>query len=211
MIANSTIKVAIADDNIFLAEALAENLNNSDSIKVTKTIDSVSGLIAYMPESDFDILILDINFNGTSSLDYIDQIKKHRKNFKIIALTTLDNEYTRQLAKAKGIDFFKGKNTSYDNFIQTVINCHNSKKTSKVKKRISNTVLINKVKFTQTKVNVLKALYEHSGKTEIEIAKYLNISVSSLKTHKRQLYEMTNTTRIVDLIKFAFNNGILIS
>ena len=211
MIANSTIKVAIADDNIFLAEALAENLNNSDSIKVTKTIDSVSGLIAYMPESDFDILILDINFNGTSSLDYIDQIKKHRKNFKIIALTTLDNEYTRQLAKAKGIDFFKGKNTAYDNFIQTVINCHNSKKTSKVKKRISNTVLINKVKFTQTKVNVLKALYEHSGKTEIEIAKYLNISVSSLKTHKRQLYEMTNTTRIVDLIKFAFNNGILIS
>jgi len=203
------IHVVIADDNIFLGQALAENLNVSNHIEVTQVINSIEKLIEFTSNNLFDILILDINFNGKSSLDYIDKIKPAASKFKIIVLTTLNNSFTKKQAIDKGIDLFKGKDTAYDNFDKTIIKCFNSNKKN-IKSR-SSSVLINNIKFTNTKLNVLKGLYHHSGKTESEIAVLLNISTSSLKTHKRQLYEMTNTKRIVDLIKFGFDHGILIS
>ena len=144
-----------------------------------------------------------------SSLEYIDQIKAKRKNFKIIALTTLNNSFTKQMALSKGIDLFKGKDSAYDNFAKTIIDCH-SNETCKKSKSKSTSYFIDGMKFTQTKIGIIKGLYEHSGKTEAEIADLLNISTSALKSHKRQLFEMTNTTKIVDLIKFGLNNGILI-
>lgn len=204
------IKVVIADDNIFLAKALAENLNNCDSINVIDTFENIQNLIEYIPSSTFDILILDINFNGKSSLDYIEEIKAERKDFKIIALTTLNNSFIKQEALKKGIDLFKGKNTAYDNFDQVIIDCYNAEE-STTNKSNSNSYFIDNVRFTKTKIKVLKGLYDHSEKTEVEIAAILNISTSALKSHKRELYEMTNTNKIVDLIKFGLNNGILIN
>ncbi len=203
------IEVVIADDNVFLSQALAENLNNSCSINVSRTFDNLNSLIEYIPLSTFDVLILDINFNGDSSLDYIEKIKAKRNDFKIIALTTLNNSFTKQMALNKGIDLFKGKDSAYDNFDQTIIDCF-TREVSKKTKSKSTSYFIDGMKFTQTKIGVIKGLYEHSGKTEAEIANILNISTSALKSHKRQLFEMTNTTKIVDLIKFGLNNGILI-
>ena len=202
------IQVVIADDNVFLGQALAENLNNSEQIEVINLIHEIDELIEYTAVNKFDILILDVNFNGLSSLDYVDKIKHGENNFKIIALTTLNNTYTKKLALDRGIDLFKGKDTAYDNFDKTIIDCYNIDK--KKSKRRSSTFVIDDIKFTETKITMLKCLYHNSGKTEAEIADILNISTSSLKTHKRQLYEMTNTKKIVDLVKFGLANGILI-
>lgn len=204
------INVVIADDNIFLGQALAENLNNSKHLEITQVLDTIDNLIEFTSNNKLDILILDVNFNGKSSLDYIDKIRPERNQFKIIILTTLNNSYTKQQAIDKGIDLFKGKNAAYNNFDKVIIKCFDSNNDASLKDKPS-PVLINNIKFTNTKIKVLKGLYHHSGKTEIEIAEVLNISTSSLKTHKRQLYEMTNTKRIVDLIKFGFDHGILIS
>lgn len=203
------IEVVIADDNIFLSQALAENLNNSSVINVTRTFNNLKSLIEYVPLSSFDVLILDINFNGKSSLEYIEKIKEKRKDFKIIALTTLNNSFTKQMALEKGIDLFKGKDSAYDNFADTIIDCFTNEICNKTKSK-STSYFIDDTRFTQTKIGVIRGLYEHSGKTEAEIADILNISTSALKGHKRQLFEMTNTTKIVDLIKFGLNNGILI-
>lgn len=210
MTLDKPIEVVIADDNIFLAKALAENLNNSEDIHVSNTFEDIQTLVKYIPNSSFDILILDINFNGQSSLDFIDQIKSERTDFKIIALTTLNNSFIKQEAQKKGIDLFKGKNTAYENFDQVIIDCYTAQGFNKNNSN-STSYFIDDVRFTQTKIKVIKGLYNHSGKTETEIANILNISTSALKTHKRQLFEMTNTSKIVDLIKFGLKNGILIS
>lgn len=210
MTLDKPIEVVIADDNIFLAKALAENLNNSEDIHVSNTFEDIQTLVKYIPNSSFDILILDINFNGQSSLDFIDQIKSERTDFKIIALTTLNNSFIKQEAQKKGIDLFKGKNTAYENFDQVIIDCYTAEGFNKNNSN-STSYFIDDVRFTQTKIKVIKGLYNHSGKTETEIANILNISTSALKTHKRQLFEMTNTSKIVDLIKFGLKNGILIS
>lgn len=208
MIIYDSIRVIIADDNIFLAEALAENLNNTNDIVVNETFNNLDTLVKNLPNCIVDILILDINFNGVSALDYVQKIKAAKPKIKIIALTTLNNEFIKQDALKKGIDYFKGKDSTFEGFDNFVRKCHNENLNKRKQK--SNSYTINGIKFTNTKVKVLRALYEYAEKTEDEIAEKLNISTSSLKTHKKQLYNITGTTKILDLIKFGLNNGIII-
>ncbi|MGJ8745021.1 hypothetical protein [Polaribacter sp.] len=48
-------------------------------------------------------------------------------------------------------------------------------------------------------------------KKEKELSKTLHISESSLKSHKRDLFEITNTKNTPELIKFGIQQGIIIS
>ena len=119
------IEVVIADDNIFLAEALAEKLNTFSDISVKQTFNNLNDLFNYLPDSKFNILILDINFNGISSLDYIGRIHTLKPGVKIIALTSLNNDFMKQEAINKGINYFKGKDSSIEYFDEYIRSCFN--------------------------------------------------------------------------------------
>jgi len=205
---NDVIQIVIADDNLFFAEALAESLSIKGSFNIKRVISNLSELKSYCNTNSLDILILDINFKGKSALDCLQLIRKEKTDFKIIILTSLNDEFNKSLADKHQVELFLSKEASFNDFSNTLLQCYNSNisKSINTKKGIE----INGVNFTDTKIKILKSLYCHSGKTEREIANELNISESSLKTHKRQLYEMTNTNRIVDLLKFGFENGILL-
>lgn len=203
------IKIIIADDNHFFCEALKDSLNLHKELVVTHTATSIQDLIQLLSEAPVDVLILDINFNGISSLDYIKQIRKKDSDFKIITLSTLNNNYTKNKAQVAGVDCFISKDGDFNTFKDTIINCYNNVISLK-KNTKTNKIVINNLKFTQRKLEILEALYLHSDKKEKEVAKLLNITESSLKTHKRELFEITNTKNISDLLKTGIQLGILL-
>ncbi len=207
---NNDIKLVIADDNLFFAEALSENLQLKEGICVKKVISNLSDLIDYSNSNSFDILILDVNFKGDNAINYLNVIRKKPNSFKVIILTSLSDSYNKSMADKYDVELFLSKDDTFKNFHNTIINCHNNSSSQVEKRKSKKLIEIKGVVFTDTKIKILKALYDYAGKTEDEIAEELNIAVSSLKTHKRQLYEMTNTRRIADLIKFGFDNGILL-
>lgn len=204
------IQIVLADDNRFFCEALKDSLNQNDEFNVIYFSTNLKELIDFCNVTNFDILILDVNFNGTSSLDFISEIRKEENQFKIISLTTLNNDYIQRKAVLNGIDSFVGKDTDFSKFKDIIINCV---KSSKEKSNIPKTkkIKVNNMIFTERKLEILQSLYNHSDKNEKDLSKILNISMASLKTHKRELFEITNTANANDLIKFGIQNGIIIS
>jgi DNA-binding NarL/FixJ family response regulator len=204
------IQIVLADDNRFFCEALKDSLNQNDEFNVIYFSTNLKELIDFCNVTNFDILILDVNFNGTSSLDFISEIRKEENQFKIISLTTLNNDYIQRKAVLNGIDSFVGKDTDFSKFKDIIINCV---KSSKEKSNIPKTkkIKVNNMIFTERKLEILQSLYNHSDKNEKDLSKILNISMASLKTHKRELFEITNTANANDLIKFGIKNGIIIS
>ncbi|TMM31373.1 response regulator transcription factor [Polaribacter aestuariivivens] len=203
------IKTIIADDNRFFCDALKDSLNIHEEINVAHTFTTLNELIEFTNNNILDVLILDINFNGESSLNFIPEIKSNNKNFKIIALTTMNNNFIKDKAMKSGVDFFVGKDGDLANFKEIILNCFYSdqkkfeKKNSKIK--IGNHV------FTKRKLEVLQALYIHSDKKEKELSTILNITESSLKSHKRDLFEITNTSSTPELIKFGIQHGLIVA
>ena len=204
------LKIVIADDNRFLCEAIKDSLLTSNRVHVIKTIYTLKELVVYVNNNPtFDVLILDINFNGNSSLSCIKEFKK--RPFKIIALTTLNNAIIKSLALENGVDVFLGKDTDYSKFEETIVDCFdNGNINIKKNKKHFNLVLENLI-FTKRKLEVLQALYKHSNLKEKELAKVLYISESTLKVHKRELFEITNTRSTPELIKFGIQNGLILS
>ncbi len=203
------IKIVIADDNRFFCEALRDSLNSHKEFKVIHFSTHIKELINFCDMNTFDLLILDVNFNGVSSLDFIDEIRKNKTQFKIISLTTLNNNFMKRKALSGGVNCFVGKDTDFSLFKNVILDCLKDKKpeyTSETKK-----ININNLVFTERKLEILQALYQHSEKKEKDLSAILNISTAALKTHKRELFEITNTSNTNELIKFGIQNGIIIS
>jgi DNA-binding NarL/FixJ family response regulator len=206
----TNLKIVIADDNKFFCEALKDSLNIHNELYVIETFTTLDDLINYTNYcNNFDILILDVNFNGKNSIDFISDIKSLESNFKIIALTTLNNNFIKEQAISNGVDEFVGKDGDLSNFKKVILNCFYND-TKLLKKKKSKIKIGNQV-FTKRKLEILQALYFHSDKKEKELAETLNITESSLKSHKRELFEITNTKNTPELIKFGIQNGLIIA
>jgi len=205
---NELIKIVIADDNVFFGEALRDSLNRKN-IQVLALFNTIEDLCYYTSKHDFDILILDINFNGISSLDYLSTIKPQQAFFKILCLTTLNNNYVKNRALEGGVHSFIGKDSIFNDFETILLNCFHDSSSPPPPKPFHK-VNINSLTFTQRQLKILDALYEYAGKTESEIADFLCISIYTLKSHKRELFEITDTKNNTDLVKFGIKNGLIL-
>lgn len=207
----NSIKIVIADDNKFFADALKDSIETHKKLTVVQTVYSIDELVNYTQNSAFDILILDINFNGVSSLEHISSIRKNHTDFKIIVLTTLNNEYIKQEALHKNVDGFVGKDSDLSIFKHKIIACFENDDQKEIDQKKNNKITIGNLTFTRRKLEILQAIYTHSDKTEKALSNILNISESALKSHKRELFEITNTANTTDLIKFGIQNGLIIA
>jgi len=204
------IRIVLADDNTFFSETLKTSLSKENDIHVVKVLNEYKSLVSYCKSSFFDILILDVNFSGINTLENIVEIRPNNDDFKIIVLTTLENEYVKTLAHNANVNAFISKNASFKNFEQVIKDCYKNKTYYKIDVKEKTAIHINGITFTNRKIEILKALYEYSYENEKELAARLNISFHALKSHKKELFTMTNTNRLVDLIKFGLKNGILL-
>jgi len=201
------LKIVIADDNKFFCEALKDSLNTHKEFEIDNIFTTIKSLIDFTSKNDLDILILDVNFNGESSLDYISEIRKLPTDFKIISLTTLNNIAIKNEALQKGIDTFIGKDSDFSTFKHTILNCYQKNDSKSAEKT---NMEINNQKISKRKIQLLQDFYKYAHKTEKELSSILNISESTIKTHKRELFEITQTKSIQDLLKFGIKIGIIV-
>ena len=202
------IKIIIADDNRFFCNALKDSLNQHDELLATHIFTTIDDLISFTTNNNLDLLILDVNFNGRSSLDFIPKIKPIGKDFKIIVLTTMNNNFIKNKAINNGVNLFLGKDGDLSTFKDDILTCfYNDNEVLKDKNK---KIIMGNYTFTQRKLDVLQALYIHSDKKEKALSATLNITESALKSHKRDLFEISNTKNTTELIKFGIQNGLIL-
>lgn len=200
---SSTYKVIIADDHTFFMDALKIVIEQYDDFKVVATCDNLQRLITLIEQSFFDLLILDINFNGIKSIEYLDIIKQCNKSFLIVCLSSYNQSYIKKEAFKNGIDFFYDKNDRLDDFPRILKELLEERKQIPILKLRSEDV-----DFTNRELDVLNALYEFTN--DQEAAEYLKISLNTFKTHKQNLYKKTDSINNIQLIKYAIQKGFIV-
>ena len=198
-------KIYIADDNLFLVNILAESISKNENIKIVGTSTGIDHLLDSLKHTQVDLLILDVNFGGVSSLDYISKMREIQPTICIVNLTTLNNSFVKNEAINAGVDEFLGKDECHENFAEKLITI--LQKTEIDKQTVKKHQINNEV-FTQRQLNILTALYNCN--TEKEAAENLHISLPTLKTHKQHLFLKTNSKNNLELIKFGIKEGLLI-
>ena len=100
--AEARVRVAVADDSDDLRLILAELLNASPGLQCVACIASQRELLASVAESQPDVLVLDLLFDGISSLPLVPQLRALTPRTRIVIHSGYDIEPLTTAALAGG-------------------------------------------------------------------------------------------------------------
>jgi len=154
---------------------------------------------------EIDVLVLDLELEGLSSIFEVKSILKTFPKTKIIIYSGLSEQIYAPNAIKAGVSGFVHKKEKLETLGQAIVKVHQGKiiLNETVKKNLALIAKQNKSerlyrKLSNREVEVLR--YLSDGKKNNEIAKILNLNEKTVSTYKLRLLQKLNVTNLVDLV-----------
>jgi FixJ family two-component response regulator len=191
--------VYIIDDDPAIAEVISKLLN-SVTIK-NKSYSSAENFLAeYQPEMAA-CLILDIRMHGISGLQLQKIFNKNKDPTPIIFITGHgDIQMTRQAMKAGAVDFLTkpfSNQELLDNVQQVLRNNIRRQKEQEQQQKI----MVRFATLTKREKQIMHAIV--NGKSNKEIAQELQLSISTVETHRAKVMTKMKVASFAELVRIA--------
>lgn len=113
-------RVLLIEDSPIVRERLVDLIKQGNTVELVgcaeNGVQGIEMLIAFRP----DIILLDLQLPGLSGFDLLPTIKRERPECKVIVLTCLADEATRERCMKLGADYFFDKATEFEEIIQVL-------------------------------------------------------------------------------------------
>lgn len=198
------IKVCIADSAPVVTFGIYSYFKNHPKIDCISVVKNSELLLQELNSKELQIVVLDIELQGLSSLRDIKNILLNFPKVKIILFTLVAEKVYAQAALKMGVASYLLKTSDLSLLENTILNvAENSnqlkKKNNFDKPEKKSERLFKKV--SNREIEVLR--YLNNGKKNKEIAKILEIDEKTISTYKLRLLNKLNVTNLVDLLKKA--------
>ena len=178
--------------------------NELDEVQVFEANDFPEALLEF-GNICFDLVILDINLPGGKKCDMIDVLRELQKDVKILIFSAHEEDiYAFRYVQA-GANGYLNKLSDSDTILKAI------KAVLEAGKYISIDVLEKFIRFSQGKTESSNPLEELThreleiaellvkGFGNLEIANELDIKMSTVSTHKLNVFKKTHITNIIEL------------
>jgi DNA-binding NarL/FixJ family response regulator len=189
------IKVCIADNAPVISYGICSYFKNHSKINCIAEANSIEHLLNVLNTKEVDLLLLDMELNGLSSLRDIKSLIQDYPKLKIIIFTLVAEKVYAQATLKMGVAAYLDKTSELTLLEDTIENVMQNatiskKKVTRLFKKVSN-----------REIEVLR--YLNNGKKNKEIAQILGIDEKTISTYKLRLLSKLNVTNLVDLLKKA--------
>lgn len=157
---------------------------------------------------EIDVLIMDLELDGLTSIYEIKAILKNHPRTKIIIFTALSEQIYAPNAIKSGVSGFVHKSAKLETLGITIMKVHQGTVvlSDQIKKNLALIAKQNKSerlyrKLSNREIEVLR--YLSDGKKNNEISKILNLNEKTVSTYKLRLLTKLNVTNLVDLVNKA--------
>jgi len=211
-------KVIIVDDHAIVREGLKSLINHEEDFEVIAEAESGTACLEMLETSLPDIILMDLKMPGISGIETTRLIKTEYPQIKLILLTNYDNEeYVLEAIKA-GADGYVLKDVKKGDLIeilrkniqdQAFIDPNVTRKLfDHLKKTIGNEIpASDRPILTQRELEILAHLTE--GLSNKEIANALFISLDTVKSHLKKIYQKLGAQNRSHAAKLAIQKRIL--
>lgn len=204
-------KVMIVDDSRVARELFEMYIKNSDNCSLVRVEESAMFADTFLKNNtDIELVIMDILMNdGSNGLEAAAKIKKIRPDIKIVAVTSMAESSWLRRAREIGIESFWFKETSKETIMDVINRTIAGESvypdsTPRVKIKLAGSE-----EFTEGELKVLRLMT--AGMPNAEIARRLNISESTVKSHIHNMLEKTGCENRTVLAIEARISGIAIN
>ncbi len=209
---NQMVNVVIADDHHLVTETISFFLETNENINIAGTVGSGQELVQLLEvNKNIDLILLDIEM---PIMDGVDAAKIVRKKFPKIRIIILSmhakNEFIQSLVNM-GVHGYLLKDNPREvliHAIQKVMEGDTYFDHRVVKQLIDfSRKHPSGVMLSEREKEVLRLIA--SEYTNKEISQSLNLSLSTVDFHRKNLYEKTGVKNVAGLTKYALKNGII--
>jgi DNA-binding NarL/FixJ family response regulator len=207
------IKVFLIDDHYLVLEGIKSIMQTLDGVEVLGSAENGSNALDQIKKLNqtIDIIFCDINLPDISGIDLCKQIKKEYPKIKLLALSNFyDINYITQMIK-NGASGYILKNANVDDFKEAIDKTMKGKSyfTDEVQMMIlqSNGLNENIPDVTPREKEVLLKIAE--GLSNQQIADSLFVSVTTIETHRKNLFAKFKVNNPVSLVTQAMKFKII--
>lgn len=211
-----TTSVLIADDHEIIRDGLAQILNKDPYIKVIGNAKDGMEAIKMCDKLKPDIIIMDIGMPILNGIDATKRIVAKNKYTKVIILSMYCDDSTVMRAMQSGVSGFVSKKGASKELIDAihVVADRKSYMSPEVSSQILESIRYYKDTKKRNKLDSLTKKERHilqliaEGYSTKEIAKLLEISFHTAKTHRNHIMEKLNLHCTADLTRYALANKL---
>lgn len=212
------IRIAIAEDHELVRQGMVALAKRESGLSMVFDVSNGQELLDKLKTKMVDVILLDLNMpilNGHQALRIIGE--KYPEVRVIIVSMLYDDEYIAESIEL-GARGFLPKNTDFDELVDAIFSVH---ETGYYFDKQITRALVTRIA-TQKGRKPLNASYALSnrekevlveicnGKSNVQIADSLSISVRTVETHKTNLFSKTHKKNSVGLVLFAITNGLFV-
>ena len=217
----STISILVADDHMFIREAIASLLSGDPGLTLVGEADNGRSALQQALEKKPDVLLMDIGMPRLNGLEAARQIRSMAPDVKVILLTAFGNDQYIQQVVDGNIQGYLLKD-SPSNLLTHAIHevAKGGKFYSPVISRRMRTIYDEAtargdgrtppppaIKLTSREVEVLQLIAE--GAANKQVAGELNISIKTVEKHRQNLMEKLRIHDTASLTRYAISTGVI--
>ena len=209
------VKLMIADDHSMIREGLKQLLELEGEFEVIEEAKDGEECIEKLKKIIPDVLLLDINLPKKTGLQVLEEIRKEKKNYKILILTVHNEvEYLMKAVEAgtNGYLLKDSESSELKKAINHIVNGQDYIQptlipalNAKMIEKDSDAVMLESL--TKREIEVLKLLTV--GMYNKEVAEKLSISERTVKNHVSNIFKKINVTDRTQAAIFAIRNGLV--
>ncbi|MEX0883206.1 MAG: response regulator transcription factor [Cyclobacteriaceae bacterium] len=209
------IQIIIADDHKLFASGIENLLSGIADFEITGVYHNGNEALEALKNSKVDLLITDMKMPGMNGLDLLQKIKKKRWKIKTIVLSMYEEEEIFQKCVKQGAHAYVLKNADKDELIYTIREVMEDRYVynfDHVLRQAEDSEFDHldpfkwTVKLSKREMEILKLIV--GGNSNKEIAEKLHLSVFTIETHRKHLYQKLEVSSVAELINKAREMGL---
>jgi DNA-binding NarL/FixJ family response regulator len=208
------LKIVIADDHALIREGIKKIVNEEPDLKLVGETSNPFEVVDLCKNTQADIIVLDISMPGKSGLDVLKEIKTLSPSTKVLMMTMLPEDQFAKRALKAGASGYITKDNQPEEILKAI------RKVSSGKKYISQSFAENLIDdlggdkdkplievLSDREFQIFKLIAE--GKPQTDIANELFISISTVNTYRKRIFDKLGFKSNADLIHFAIKNKLI--
>jgi DNA-binding NarL/FixJ family response regulator len=208
------IRIAVVDDHQIIIDGLVSLLGKYEHLQIVASANSAPAMLQLLSEMEVDVLLTDVMMPGMPGSELAKEVRRLYPQIRIIALSMsgqaqtvsdmIENadiagyllKQTNAAELAAAIKkVYDGGISFQEDILRELETLDNARKTKPP------------VQITNREKQLIALIEkEYTGK---EIADALNISLLTVKTHRKNIMRKTGTSNVLSLVKWAYENNIL--
>lgn len=192
---NMPITVAIVEDNKVIREGLSVLINGSDGFSCVATYPTAEAAIKNIDKDAPDIILMDIQLPGMSGIECVRKLKATNPSIQIMMQTIYEDDERIYDSLVSGASGYILKKTPPSKLLEAIQDLHNggSPMSSQIARKVVQAFqkmnsVTNETENLSPRENEILS-YLAKGYRYKEIADILFISIETVRTHLRNIYE----------------------